>query len=83
MTKEQERVKNWMVKFGQDAPDKPTEIDEKTAKLRAALILEEALETIIKGLGLSIDILDDGNQVRFKEGDLKNFKHNVSFNKRG
>lgn len=56
MTLEQQRVKNFMLTFGQNCPDKPTQLDEKTAKLRAALILEECLETITKGLGLAIQI---------------------------
>ena len=40
--------------FGQETPDKPTPLDEETAKLRARLILEEDLETIVKGLGLEV-----------------------------
>ncbi len=43
--------------FGQPTPAKPIQLDEATAKLRARLILEEALETIVKGLGLSVEFL--------------------------
>ena len=60
MTKEQKDVKGFMNDIcGQETPDKPTVLDEKTARLRAALILEEAFETITKGLGICIEIEDN------------------------
>lgn len=62
MTKEQEQVKEWMKHFGQATPNKPTIPSLEDRKLRAKLILEEALETINKGLGIGIEfdiILDN------------------------
>lgn len=55
MTKEQEQVKEWMKHFGQATPNKPTMPLLEDRKLRAKLILEEALETINKGLGIGIE----------------------------
>lgn len=54
MTKGQQQVKDFMRLFNQATPDKPVQLDEATAKLRARLILEEALETVVKGLGLAV-----------------------------
>jgi predicted HAD superfamily Cof-like phosphohydrolase len=51
MNKEQQRVKDWMTKFGQDTPPTPVIPSLEIRKLRAKLILEEALETI-SGLGI-------------------------------
>jgi predicted HAD superfamily Cof-like phosphohydrolase len=51
MTNEQKQVKDWMVKFGQECPEKPVIPSLEIRKLRAKLILEEALETIM-ALGL-------------------------------
>jgi len=76
MTKEQQRVKEWMRKFGQECPDKPTQINEKTAILRAKLILEEALETILKGLGIEVIVRRDASSVHISES---NFKDEVEF----
>ncbi len=59
MNKEQKNVKQLMEQFDQDCPSKPVQLDEATAKLRASLILEEALETITKGLGLEVAILSE------------------------
>lgn len=52
------RVKKFMQFFNQATPDSPTQIDEATAKLRAALVFEECLELLIKGLGLRVCIKD-------------------------
>ena len=49
----QVRVALFMDLAKQDCPLKPTEPTEKVAKLRATLILEEALETI-KALGFDV-----------------------------
>ena len=54
MTKGQKQVAEFMAFFGQPTPEKPIQMDEATAKLRAKLILEEAFETITKGLGLRV-----------------------------
>ena len=45
-TEHYERVKKFMQKAGQDTPEGVTIPDEATRRLRAKLILEEALETI-------------------------------------
>lgn len=47
MTSEQQQVKDMMLAFNQECPETPTIPDLETRKLRAKLILEEALETII------------------------------------
>ena len=51
MTNEQQQVKQFMQVFGQEAPSKPTIPSLEMRKLRAMLILEEALETI-RALGI-------------------------------
>lgn len=48
------RVEAFMLKAKQEVPTTPTEPSIEIRKLRAALILEEALEIISKGLGLSV-----------------------------
>lgn len=72
MTNEQKRVKEFMRFFGQICPDKPTQIDFETCKLRANLMIEELLELICKGLGLEVEfnIWDNGNVV-INESNLK------------
>lgn len=56
MTNEQKSVRDWMSSFGQETPTKPTIPSLEIRRLRAKLILEEALETITEGLGLDIFI---------------------------
>lgn len=70
MTKGQNQVKEFMEFFGQDCPVEPTRIDEETAILRAKLILEEALETIVKGLGLRILLTENDGGVDISNNDL-------------
>ncbi len=71
MTKGQTQVREFMRFFGQDTPKKPTNISAATAKLRAQLILEEAIETITKGLGLAIYLVGrDGREVGIHEDNL-------------
>lgn len=86
MTKGQSQVAEFMRFFGQPTPEKPIQMDEATAKLRAKLILEEAFETVTKGLGLEIhfskQIDEDGGFVGFYVGEkdlLGNF--DISFSK--
>lgn len=55
MTPEQQSVRDWMKKAGQETPGTPTIPSFEVRKLRARLILEEAFETIQKGLGLEIE----------------------------
>lgn len=71
MTNGQTQVADFMRFFGQATPDKPVQLDEETSKLRAQLILEEALETITKGLGLAVGLQDrNGNTVVITEANL-------------
>ena len=51
MTNEQKQVRDWMLAFGQRAPDKPEIPDLETRRLRAKLELEETLEKIVYGFG--------------------------------
>ena len=74
MTKGQGQVEDFMRFFGQVTPGTPTLLDEKTAKLRAGLLLEEVLETITKGLGLAITLKGpDGKSIRITEFELKHW----------
>jgi predicted HAD superfamily Cof-like phosphohydrolase len=57
MNKEQQQVKDWMTKFSQETPDKPCIPSLEIRKLRAKLILEEALETI-EALGFTLEVKD-------------------------
>jgi len=65
----QQRVELFMAKAGQAVPDRPTVPDEATRRLRANLILEEALETI-EALGFQVTLkpfdgeIEVGPQVR-------------------
>ena len=54
MTKEQNQIREFMLKAGQDCPAKPTIPDLKTRILRAKVMLEECLESINDGLGLAV-----------------------------
>jgi len=74
MTLEQQRIKSFMKNFGQDTPEKPTQIDKETAKLRASLMLEECFETIVKGLGLKVFIDDGKDCVGIDFANLKDIK---------
>ena len=53
MTKEQQNVKEFMVKAGQATPDRPLVPDEQTLKLRIKLLLEEVFE-LAKASGVTI-----------------------------
>ena len=54
MKQEQQRVRDWMMKFGQETHNcNPVVPSLEVRKLRAKLILEEALETI-EGLGIIV-----------------------------
>lgn len=44
MTTQQQQVKNWMQKFGQETPEKPTIPSDEVANLRLKLIEEETEE---------------------------------------
>ena len=53
MTTEQKQVKDFMLAFGQEVKDKPELPSEEVRKLRAILILEEAIECI-EALGFRV-----------------------------
>ena len=54
----QQRVDEFMVLAGQDVPATPVMPDGPTRVLRARLMLEEVLETVTKGLGVSVTFED-------------------------
>lgn len=84
MTNGQRQVKEFMELFGQDCPTKPKQLDEATAKLRAKLIFEEALETLTKGLGLSVSLKKGGQTIVIDEDSLKEWmtdKEAITFQK--
>jgi predicted HAD superfamily Cof-like phosphohydrolase len=56
MTKHQRRVEEFMRLAEQEVPKTPTIPSEEVRILRAKLIMEEAFETIEKGLGVSIEV---------------------------
>lgn len=51
-----EAVRKFMELAGQGLPEKPQPPDEDTRLLRAKLIFEEAMETIERGLGVSVRV---------------------------
>jgi predicted HAD superfamily Cof-like phosphohydrolase len=53
-----EKVRQIMEHFGQTVHDVPTVPDDATRILRARLMLEEPLETIQRGLGVSVRIMN-------------------------
>lgn len=57
--KQTETVRSFMKQAGQSIPTVVTEPTEDERLLRAKLILEEALETITKGLGVSVSTMVD------------------------
>ncbi len=67
------RVAQFMRQAGQDVPAAPTVPDEETRRLRAKLILEEALETV-KALGVGVRVTtEDGREVDFSHIDHLDF----------
>ena len=61
-----DRIKTFMKLAGQDTPDEPVEPSLGIRKLRAVLILEEALETI-KALGFTAYEVDDEIAIRYTD----------------
>lgn len=63
----QQRVDQFMRRAGQDVPNAPTVPDKEIRLFRAKLILEEALETITRGLGVEVLVHyhadDEGSEV--------------------
>lgn len=70
------RVEEFMRRAKQEVPDHPITPDPKTRVLRAKLILEEALETIWKGLGvnLTLKVGDGYEDVEMKALDFEVLK---------
>lgn len=67
-TKHQQRIEEFMLKAGQEVPESPTIPSKEIRELRAALIMEECLETI-RALGF-VPVVDDQEmtqEVRFVE----------------
>lgn len=60
-TRHQEMVEEFMREAGQAMPIVPTTPDLDIRKLRARLILEEALETINRGLGFNLKTSDNND----------------------
>lgn len=56
-TEHYDRVRRFMELAGQATPDAPAEMDSETRELRARLLMEEALEAIERGLGVTVGIL--------------------------
>lgn len=67
-TLHQHRIEDFMRLAGQELPSKPTIPSLEVRRLRAKLILEEAFETIEKGLGLSV--LDTGTRMTIIPDEL-------------
>jgi predicted HAD superfamily Cof-like phosphohydrolase len=53
-----DQIKSFMAGAGQGTPGKYQELTQKERVLRARLILEEALETIVLGLGVKVVVTD-------------------------
>lgn len=49
----QQKIEEFMIAAKQSIPEVPTYPTEEVAKLRAMLVLEEALELIVRGLGVT------------------------------
>ncbi len=60
-----ENVKTFMTKAGQTVPKELTTPSEADLKLRASLVMEEAMELVTKGLGLSVRF--DGEKFTFEK----------------
>lgn len=71
-SKHQKRVEEMMFKAGQELHSKPTLPRFKTMRLRASLILEEALETIeALGFGIYVKNYSTHSALEFKDITLK------------
>ncbi len=81
MTKEQLQVKEWMINFGQETHDSPTEVDISVLRLRAKLMIEEVLEAVCEGFGLSVYFSVKGKDsvLAITEEDLVNKKLELAF----
>lgn len=74
MDKNQKNVKEFMLKAGQDCPEKPTIPDEKTRILRVRLLLEEVLEfAAASGVKISIPSVATREYLGIHENDSEPF----------
>lgn len=64
----QQRVESFMAKAGQAVPGRPVMPDEATLRLRANLILEEALETI-DALGYQVNLRPFDNELEIAKAN--------------
>lgn len=77
MTENQKQVRDWMQKFGQETPEKPVIPSLEIRRLRAKLILEEAIETI-HALGISATVCGLGLGDAKLEEDLDYYKPDLT-----
>ena len=67
----QKQIEEFMILAKQNIPDVPTVPSVKERELRANLIIEEVLETIVKGLGFVVEIRDGKvNLEHIGDGDI-------------
>jgi len=59
----QQRIEETMALASQETPSTPTEPSLEVRKLRASLIIEEAIETIERGLGIEVVVSYPDNNV--------------------
>lgn len=78
MTTEQKQVKEFMKVFGQECPEKPSMPSLEVRKLRAKLIMEEALELITHGLciGMEIKSRPDGDYINIGDLEIEDIEFN-------
>ncbi len=67
----QHRIDTFMAMADQELPSSPKEPSPETRKLRASLILEEALETIRDGLGVNVYMIESVDGVEDTYGTEK------------
>ena len=67
MTKEQQKVKEWMQKFGQETPEKPCIPSRDICKLRAKLNLEETLEGCLALGMLGLHLKEQAQFIDFRK----------------
>ena len=80
MTPEQAQVKQWMLDFGQECPDKPTIPSFEVRKLRVKLIYEEFIKELSQALGVGIYLKNsEGEWDRLQDVELDNAETELSF----
>lgn len=76
MNKEQKQVREFMQVFGQECPQKPIIPSLEIRKLRAKLIMEEALELITHGLCITMEIKSRADGINIGELELDDIEFN-------